>query len=476
MRNVYFLNIVSQFFSLVSPMSIFSFIKFYRLRKMISALSRERTSNKCAADDKKHVLFLMNPWCGANVPFYQFYLAKLSTISSMRIIFFHDSYALFPNMFSFFYKVLFRDAFGRNSSTNSQLTFGEKRDILHIVRANIIWQSRSEFFLNLVPRQFIRWLFRRQQNHFISVRQQLSQDLEVIDKMIIPGGVYSVSASYVLAAKQLGILFYTYDSGADGELIFCRNGIASHMDDIDDLKLEDLPTKLIESLELQGVELMNNRALGTDKFKYQKVVEGAVQADLFPKNKPKQLKILVPLSCPWDAASLCRKDLFQSEVSFLSNVLKSYPDDQVIIRVHPVERYDYGKRNDKISEFLKTFRNCYFIAADADVNTYSLLKEVDLVICRNTTLGLEANILGIPVISTTRSYWNPSYTLENVTLDKSEALLLYAVAQEHSWLFPTCNLQNVFGVLVQESTLPMFPEFISLITHNSTVTTQKLAL
>jgi len=53
-------------------------------------------------------------------------------------------------------------------------------------------------------------------------------------------------------------------------------------------------------------------------------------------------------------------------------------------------------------------------------------------------------------------------------------LSLYAIAQEHSWLFPVCNLQNIYTFVTQDSPLPEFPEFISLIGNNSTITSQKL--
>jgi len=474
MKNIYFLRVFAQFFSLISPRTIRSLTRFYRLRRMISTLESDGSRYEITSDTKQNVIFLMSPWSGANVPFYQLYLAKLSLVNSIRTVFAHDSYALFPNMFSLFYRIFFRDSFINTSPESMDVSFGEKRQILKIVKANIIWQSRSEFFVNIVPRRCIRWFFRRQQDHFINVTKELTRQVDFIDKIIIPGGIYSVSASYVLAAKKLGILFYTYDSGADGELIFCRNGIASHMDDISDLQHDDLPAQLVEDLERQGKELMDNRAMGSDRFKFQKVSEKSVKLDEFQQKEANQKTILVPLSCPWDAASLCRQDLFQSEISFIKKVFQCYPSDQVIVRMHPVERYVYGRRNDKISEFLKAFPNCEFVSADADVNTYSLLKEVDLVICRNTTLGLEAKIRGIPVISTTKSYWNPSFSWEYVTVDKSKALSLYAMAQEHSWLFPICNLENIYKFLTHKSALPEFPEFISLISNNSTITSQKL--
>ena len=474
MKNIHLLKVFAQFYSLISPKTLRIFVKFYHLSRMIAASRSEFSRLANSTDTKKNVVFLMSPWSGGNVPFYQLYLAKLSLVSSIRTVFTHDSYALFPNMFSLYYRIFFKDVFADISPERMDLSFGEKRQILKIVKANVIWQSRSEFFLNMVPRQCIRWLFRRQQNHFINVIKELTKQFDFIDKIIIPGGVYSVSASYVLAAKKLGIMFYTYDSGADGELIFCRNGIASHMDDIGDLQLDDLSVQLLEKLERQGEQLMDDRRAGSDQFKYQKVPANSFKVDIPQQKTAKQKSILVPLSCPWDAASLCMEDLIQSEINFIKKVFQRYPNDQVIVRMHTVERYAYGKRNDNISEFLKPFLNCQFVAADADVNTYSLLKEVDLVVCRNTTLCLEAKILGIPVISTTKSYWNPCFSWENVSIDKSKALSLYAIAQEHSWLFPVCNLQNIYTFVTQDSPLPEFPEFISLIGNNSTITSQKL--
>lgn len=477
MRHIYIFEVIKQFFSLISPRAVSCVSKFYRLRRMISSLESNKLKPDCPSNfQKKSVIFLMNPWSGANVPFYQFYLAKLSNMNSAKAFLLHDNFSLFPNVYSFYYRLFFVNGYEKKQTESVALNFSEKRQILSIVKANIIWQSRSEFFVELVPRVFLRWLFKRQQFHFINVRKKLVTDFESIEKLIIPGGVYSVSASYVLAAKQLGILYYTYDSGADGEVIFCRNGIASHLDDIEDFNYFELSDDQVEHLQIQGDELLNKRAMGIDKFKYQKVPLKSGGSDEFQETLPNQMRILVPLSCPWDAASLCRQDLFQSEISFLKHVLKCFSNDLVIVRMHPVERYAYGRRNDRISEFLKPYTNCHFVPADADVNTYALLQGVDLVICRNTTIGLEAHILDIPVISTTKSYWNKNCSWDRATIDKNQAKLLYAVAQGHSWLFPSCNLQNVYGFFDQQSEFPKFPEFIALMDYNSTVTKQRLVV
>jgi hypothetical protein len=462
-------NVTKQFGNLMSIKCVIFFFRYLVLKREMSLLAG-RATNDSELDQKRFVLFLMNSWGGANVPYYQVYLAKILQKSKFNVDFLHDSYSIFPSVYNYFYSKVFQNAKGLDRNFKIEATFRERRKILKIVKANVIWQSRSEFFVNYLPHAVLAWLFKRQLRHYLCVKSILEFRSDEIDTLIIPGGVYSVSASYVLAALSNGIDFYTYDSGVDGELVFCKNGIASHMSDVEQIDVSKLDPTCVNSLINEAEELLRNRAGGTDCFRTQKVPSNSQPFPLIVNALSGTRKILIPLSCPWDSASLFRQDMFESELKFLEFVLKKYSNDTVIVRFHPVERYWYGARNDKLTPFLSGFSNCVVVSPNADVNTYDLLKEVDLVICRNTTLGAECQIMGIPVISTTKSYWNEKCDFNSAAISKKNCKIFYALAQKRNWIFPTCNLQNVRQPGVSCSD---FPEFKELIMNKTTITKMK---
>lgn len=466
MMNFRVKNVARQFLSLISISSIAAYVRYLALRRDVVNI-QNATNTDSEIGRKNSIIFLMNDWGGANVPFYQLYLAKLLYKRKLKIEFLHDCYSMFPSLWGYAYSKVFLCDRGQDHHSKSVATFGERREILKVVKANIVWLSRSELFATFLPRGILKWLFDRQLRHFLSVKNYLTSRYDEIDLLIIPGGVYSVSSSYVLAAKRFKIDFYTYDSGADGELIFCKNGIAAHMEDVDQINVSSLKPDLRYSLYKEGEALLEQRAGGNDEFRFQKVPSGSVGLTVLAGASTLKRKVLVPLSCPWDAASLLRKDKFENEVKFLNFVLERYCNDTVIVRVHPVERFSYGARNDNLKSFYSKFPNCIVIAADANVNTYDLLNEVDLLVCRNTSIGLEAHISGVPVISTTKSYWNENCDFKPPVINKEHCMILYALAQKHSWVFPECNLQNVRQV---GKSCPDFPEFQELIENRTTIT------
>lgn len=467
-RSVYIFSIFRQFSALLSLKAFFKLKLYINLRRLIKNSAIFDNFNDFASSSKT-VIFVSNAWNGSNVPFYQFYLAKsaLSKFGNVRIL--HDSFGLFPSLYNIIYRCVFDNGI-KLSVPSSDLTFAERRQVLRVIKSNIIWQSRSEIFVSLVPRALIVLLYRRQKRHYRAVLEKLTRIQDSVGVVIVPGGVLAVSASYVLACRKLGITFFSYDSGVDGEVIFCRNGVAAHLDDIDLSVVDSLSASARESLVSEADMLLLSRKLGEDRFKFQKIPSGFSREDLL-NLRGSGFKILVPLSCPWDAASLLRSDLFYSELSFLVFISKLFPHATLIVRVHPIERHSFARRNDDLRSFVEKFDNMILVEAHDHVNTYDLLNTVDLVVCRNTSVGVEANLLGVPVISTTASYWNPVKSLVPVAAANPSTKILYLAAQKYNWLFPKCNLSNIFEVGFDEP----FAFFAELIYAEQTVTKMRMA-
>ena len=438
------------------------------MRRNISDLSSKNTTKIEGYDFH----FLLSAWEGTRVPWYQLYLASRVLDKGLSVYFIIDHFAyLYYPIHLVFYRI-FRSVnfrkYKQHRRVALKLKFEERKNILIAVRANIKWYTKSELFVEKLHKIVLRTFYKRQVNHYQKVKNKLAEFTEK-DIIIIPGGVLNPSFSYVNACNVLGLKYYTYDSGSDGEVIFARASIAAHLKEIENYDIKNIHPLQKEQLLCSADELIKNRMNSADQFKYQKVPTGGAEyLEYIDENK---MNILVPLSCPWDAASLMRKDLFNSELSFIKKVLCEYEGCNIIVRVHPIERVGSNARNDNLVNIYKKYTNVRIITPEKSVNTYDLLDAVDLVICQNTSLGAEAVICGNTAISTTISYWNDTPGLVQTTLKVDCIKMRYALAQVYNWNFPMVNLNNVSPYLISTDS---FDEFTSTVIDYKTHTEIKI--
>lgn len=228
--------------------------------------------------------------------------------------------------------------------------------------------------------------------------------------LLLPGGVYGTSASYVAAANAKEIDFTTYDSG-NKMIVLAHNGVAGHQHDISkshallSLLLERSPVLARRVRAWAGREL-DERIGGAGNYSnFQSVPASA--------NTSMRCDILVPLNLRWDAAALGRQDLFSSVtewINFLTETIGKLTGVSVVFRQHPAERAPSFRSSDDYNAIIG--RNnpdpdrIRFVSADDPVNTYNLLRGgCKLVLPHTSSMGVEAGMLGIPVVLAGPAYY-----------------------------------------------------------------------
>jgi len=266
--------------------------------------------------------------------------------------------------------------------------------------------------------------------HFGCVRQAL-EPCE-LDWLLLPGGIYGLSGIYVAVARERGLAFTTYDSGA-GLLRLSHDCVAAHLDDIP-VALGLLEEWLgagspIRSQVLEAAERESQmRRQGKDDLNYQVAAARGVQTRAY--------EILIPLNVRWDSAALQRQRLFPSVESWLEAILEwiaERKDIAVCIRQHPVERHAFGKSSDNYSPLLERFAGLgdrlRFVPAAEETSTYDLLETARVVLPHTSTVGVEAAMLGKPVLLSARTYYDGlGFTHAPVTVDEYFVAIASALA------------------------------------------------
>ncbi|MGA3169901.1 MAG: hypothetical protein ABSE62_02710 [Chthoniobacteraceae bacterium] len=270
------------------------------------------------------------------------------------------------------------------------------------------------------------------------------------DWVLAPGGIFGVSAVYIAMARELGLRFSTFDSGP-GRLRLAHDGVAAH--------LADLP-RAFEIVNREFNEEQKGRAMELGKMELIDRVRGADDRGFqvaAATGEPERCDVLIPLNIRWDSAALSRQRLFASVEENISAVLEwagGKDGVTVCIRQHPNERREHLRGSDNweglTARFGRLGERVRWIGAADPVNTYDLIRSAKVVLPHTSTVGVEAALLGRPVVLSTRVYydcfsfvWNPGTREEFFALldralggelpvseeAKNEALLVYFLTQ-----------------------------------------------
>ncbi len=116
------------------------------------------------------------------------------------------------------------------------------------------------------------------------------------------------------------------------------------------------------------------------------------------------------------------------------SIVREHPDTLFVLRAHPDENRPGKASLESVSQWVDqkhadTLPNLIFIDSDQALSSYELIQRSKFVMVYNSTIGLEASILGHPVISAGRARYTqlptvffPS-TLRNISTGQFHSLL-----------------------------------------------------
>jgi hypothetical protein len=222
--------------------------------------------------------------------------------------------------------------------------------------------------------------------------------------ILVPGGVWAVSGIYCQVCQTLGIGLTTFDSGA-GLLCFQHGGPAAHFPDLNRgmqtlaeecVKNESVRRKVEEWVD----ERLSVRRRGEDELQLQP--KGAA-------NSQKPADIVVPLNYRLDTAAMCRQRLFSGINEWMRALViwgESHPEISIAFRQHPCEKIPAFRSKEDYSWISRrSAPNIRFIGAWDSVNTYDLLTSCRIVLPYSSRVGIEAGVLGKPVILAASTYY-----------------------------------------------------------------------
>lgn len=246
------------------------------------------------------------------------------------------------------------------------------------------------------------------QDHLASVSRAASAVLSEVQPsaIIIPGGIFSSSGVIRTVAERLNIRVATYDSGPGVMLTSC-NGVAAWLSDIPRAVRE------IGTAEPEFVRSCAERELagrrGDDGG--QSIFERTYQATRAGTSVHGD--VVIPLNQSYDTAALGRHRVFRSQIELMVETVRwvlEHSDATVVVRRHPIERAKELRSFDEYGEILvREFGHTprvRYVAEDDAVSTYELLSSAKVVVPYTSTVGVEAAIQGVPVVTESASYYS----------------------------------------------------------------------
>jgi hypothetical protein len=294
------------------------------------------------------------------------------------------------------------------------------------------------------------------------IAEHLCRIEKVIDRKseefcLVPGGIYGTSATYVELASRRRVDLTTYDSG-DKMIVFAHGGVAGHQHDIPGAHrlLRDLVGDFPgfgRRVSTWAKGELDERIGGRGNYlKFQSTAARGEGTDC---------DVLIPMNLRWDAAALGRQDIFPSVhdwISFLLCLAGELESVSFVFRQHPAERIPGYQSSDDFASFISARnpdpRRIRFVAAADPVNTYDLLRNCKLVLPQTSSIGVEAGMLGIPVVLAGPAYYDSfSFVQRATSRENYEKLIRHAINPRDDRLDETRRTAEQVYYLVQKCNL-----------------------
>ncbi len=370
-----------------------------------------------AATTGRRVAVLVTPWLGTPVSFFNLEIARMHAERGDQVCVIWDGASVVGNAVNAEEVAALRAALDRLPAGFEIIDVAgltplaadpatDEEEARRVVAEIGIWRTRGEANASEFTQRHegsVATLIM----HIGRVRRLVAESR--LDWLLIPGGVWGVSGLYVAAAQRAGVRFTTYDSGTH-MLIACQDGIAAHQADIP--RAFELAAEFLR--ERSGAR---QRFIDWSRAELDARMRGGgnyttFQAGAATGRQAGDSNVLVPLNLRWDSAALGRQRLFSSVQEWVTAIVRWAAEDpqaRVCLRQHPIERHTPWRSSDDLGRIVADANTAgervRFVAAAESVNTYDLLPTVRAMLPFTSSMGVEAGMLGLPVITASRNYY-----------------------------------------------------------------------
>lgn len=256
------------------------------------------------------------------------------------------------------------------------------------------------------------------------------------------GSILEMGAVYQVA-RHLGIPVLTYEFGEQrGRIWLAQNSEVMHQE-TNDLWEARCNQPLVE-MQWEQVRLLFTSRQRADLWqnfsrRWQGLPsqgEAEVRARLSLDARP---VALLAANVIGDSLTLGRQVFTASMTEWLQQTVlyfASRPDVQLVVRIHPGERYTHGPSvADVVSQALPDLpEHIHLVKADDPVNTYDLVELCDMGLVYTTTVGMEMAMSGVPVIVAGQTHYRMrGFTLDPDTWAGYRALLEQVLARPQAF-------------------------------------------
>lgn len=264
------------------------------------------------------------------------------------------------------------------------------------------WVQRR---FNLIPDDFTRYML----TEYILSSVHLAKEFSALIDQTKPQAVISMNGTHFPEAvvREIalahGIHAITFESGLRGDTLFFTNGIATEYP----IHIPSdfvMGTKENETLDVY----LNERSKGEFSIagRRQWTKMEKLPPQLHDKTKEYRQIVTVFANTVWDTSQAYANRFFGNMFDWLEKTLHYadlYPDTLFIVRAHPDEARPGKVSNESVADWMKNSgyekrENVFFIAPEVHVNSYELIKLAKFCLVYNSTIGMEASMMGKTVL------------------------------------------------------------------------------
>lgn len=264
------------------------------------------------------------------------------------------------------------------------------------------WVQRR---FNLIPDDFTRYML----TEYILSSVHLAKEFSAVIEQAKPQAVIAMNGTHfpeavvreVALAHRVRVI--TFESGLRGDTLFFTDGIATEYPIY-------IPSDFIMGIkENEALDVyLDERSKGKFSIagRRQWTKMESLPLKLQDKTKIYRQIVTVFANTVWDTSQAYANRFFGNMFEWLDKTLRYsdlYPDTLFIVRAHPDEARPGKVSNESVADWMKNSGyekrdNVFFIAPEVHVNSYELIKLAKFCLVYNSTIGIEAAMMGKTVL------------------------------------------------------------------------------
>lgn len=380
-----------------------------------------RTPLPPLAEDAPRAAVLVTPWVGCPLAWFAITLGHFMRCEGVRVTFVWNDLCDAPdaNGFArdnqlikeFLARVVGCDVVALSAAPAAPLLPTDAGLVSGAARSNAIWNNRGSLPAEGVERlrQDLEPKLLRSLPHVRGVL--MAHPFEFV---VVPGGMYGCTGLFAAIGAERGVRVSSYDSGKGLLLIGVTGPAACQLDVARCVRAApELLGSGTDAARAKARDYLEKRRSGGESYFTEEGQSGDPIQMLSANDDQQNYRggVVIPLNVEWDTAAVGLHRFYRDDTEWLKQTvayLLEQGDVDVTVRQHPATRVyteGAGWMKTELTQRFGHHPRFRFIGADERVNTYRLLAAASVVLPLSSTVGVEAAMLGRPVVMESHAYY-----------------------------------------------------------------------